>query len=260
MKQLLSLAILFSLLFTSSYIMAQVGIGTITPDGNAQLDISSSTKGLLIPRVTESARVGMGAATNGILVYQTDVSPGFYFRQGGAWIKLSTAGSTIIPYASGLPVDLLALGGTSLVGFGSSIAGPPVIGGTISLAGGPFINLNYAFSAPRNGVIESISGYFSTTTNLTLLGNTVTVTAELYSSSTPDNIFTAVPGAKVTLAPNLTGSPLAGTIVNGVTTGLNIAVAAQTRLLMVYTVSAVGPPLFTPVSGYASGGVSIGGQ
>ena len=240
--------------------MAQVGIGTITPDGNAQLDISSSTKGLLIPRVTESARVGMGAATNGMLVYQTDVSPGFYFRQGGAWIKLSTAGSTIIPYASGLPVDMLALGGTSLVGFGSSIAGPPVIDGKISLAGGPFINLNYAFSAPRNGVIESISGYFSTSTNLNLPGSTVTVTAQLYSSSTPNNIFTAVEGAIVTLLPSLTGTVDAGTISNGITTGLNIAVTAQTRLLMVYTISSVGVSLLPPISGYASGGVSIGGQ
>jgi hypothetical protein len=35
---------------------AQVGIGTITPDGSAQLEISSPNKGLLIPRVLEAAR------------------------------------------------------------------------------------------------------------------------------------------------------------------------------------------------------------
>src|SRR5258708_33492077 len=36
-------------------LFAQVGIGTTSPNGNAALDISSATKGLLLPRVALSA-------------------------------------------------------------------------------------------------------------------------------------------------------------------------------------------------------------
>ena len=34
---------------------AQVGIGTTTPDASSALDITSITKGLLIPRMTETS-------------------------------------------------------------------------------------------------------------------------------------------------------------------------------------------------------------
>ncbi len=78
--------------------------------------------------------------------------------------------------------------------------------------------MNFAFSVPRAGTITSIAAYFSTTLALSLLGTTVTITAQLYSSTTPNNIFTAIPGASVTLAPPLTGVLALGTISNGITT------------------------------------------
>ena len=44
----------------ASSTMAQVGIGTASPSNSAQLDVSSSTKGLLIPRV---ALTGLNSAS-----------------------------------------------------------------------------------------------------------------------------------------------------------------------------------------------------
>ncbi|WP_414826713.1 exosporium glycoprotein BclB-related protein [Bacillus nakamurai] len=90
--------------------------------------------------------------------------------------------------------------------------------------------LNFAFSAPRSGTITSIAGYFSTTAALSLVGSTVTITAQLYSSTVPNNTFTPIPGAAVTLSPPLTGILSIGTIINGITTGLNISVTPQTRI------------------------------
>jgi BclB C-terminal domain-containing protein len=144
-----------------------------------------------------------------------------------------------------------------LVGFGNSAPTPSVIGASIDLTGGPGVELDEAFSIPRDGTITSISAYFSTTTALSLVGTTVTVTAQLYSSSTPDNTFTPIPGAMVTLAPALTGIVAIGTTSNGIATGLSIPVTAQTRLLMVYSISATGVGLINTVTGYMSGGVSI---
>ncbi|WP_289306511.1 exosporium glycoprotein BclB-related protein [Paenibacillus terrae] len=150
------------------------------------------------------------------------------------------------------------VGTTSLIGFGSSATGISLLGGVIDLTGtlvGPLIN--FAFSVPRDGVITSIAGYFSTTAALTLVGSTVTITAQLFSSTTPDNTFTAVPGATVTLAPPLTGIIALGTISNGITTGLAIPVTAQTRLLLVFSATATGLSLVNTVVGYASAGITI---
>ncbi len=173
-----------------------------------------------------------------------------------------SGGSAIIPYASGLPVSMTTITGglvgiAAIMGFGSSTSNVAVTGGTIDLTGAPATNLAYAFSMPEDGIITSISAYFSSTATLALVGSTVTITAQLYESTTPNNIFSAVPGAVVTLAPALTGVLAIGTISNGITTGLSIPVTSQTRLLMVYSTTAAGLSLINTVSGYTGGGVSI---
>ena len=168
----------------------------------------------------------------------------------------------IIPFASGIPAALTTIAGglvgtTSLVGFGNSATGVSIVGGTIDLTGGPGIALNMAFSMPRDGTITSIAAYFSTTVALALVGSTITITAELFSSTTPDNTFTAVPGTAVTLSPALTGVVGLGAISSGVLTGLAIPVTAETRLLLVFSAEAAGVSLINVVAGYASGGVAI---
>ncbi|WP_405159254.1 exosporium glycoprotein BclB-related protein [Paenibacillus sp. FSL H8-0283] len=182
---------------------------------------------------------------------------------GSTGVTGATGSGAIIPFASGGPAILTTIlgglvGTTSLIGFGSSATGVSILGGTIDLTGtivGPLIN--FAFSVPRDGVITSIAAYFSTTAALALVGSTVTITAQLFSSPTPNNAFTAVPGAVVTLAPPLTGIIALGSISNGITTGLTIPVTAQTRLLLVFSATAAGLTLVNTVVGYASGGVNI---
>ncbi|WP_339297590.1 exosporium glycoprotein BclB-related protein [Paenibacillus sp. FSL R5-0623] len=175
----------------------------------------------------------------------------------------ATGSGTIIPYASGLPVALTTvLGGllntSSLVGFGNSATGVSVNGGIIDLTGAAGTLLNFAFSASRAGTITSLAAYFSTTAGLSLVGSTVTITAQLFRSTTPNNSFTAVPGALVTLAPPLTGVLALGTISSGVTIGLSIPVSAGDRLLMVFSASVTaGIDVATSIAGYASGGLTI---
>jgi hypothetical protein len=61
-----------------------VGINTdgTTADASAILDIKSNTKGLLAPRMTQAQRIAIPSPANGLLVYQTDVAPGFYYNFG----------------------------------------------------------------------------------------------------------------------------------------------------------------------------------
>ncbi|GAB3570531.1 hypothetical protein GCM10027578_26880 [Spirosoma luteolum] len=84
------------LLLLSLTATAQVGIGTTTPDASAQLEIKAANKGLLIPRVNSTSDVSSPA--NGLLVYQTGGTSGFYYNNGSAespvWLLLSTNSST----------------------------------------------------------------------------------------------------------------------------------------------------------------------
>ena len=83
------------LLFTSSA-MAQVAINTSgnNPDASAMLEITSTTKGLLIPKMTTTQRGQISNPATGLLIYQTDGETGFYYNTGTAtspnWIQLSS--------------------------------------------------------------------------------------------------------------------------------------------------------------------------
>ena len=69
---------------------AQVGIGTTTPDASSALDITSTTKGLLIPRMTNAQRQAISNPAAGLQVFVTDLDGGrFMFYDGTEWGTIS---------------------------------------------------------------------------------------------------------------------------------------------------------------------------
>ena len=72
---------------------AQVGIGTDNPHDSSILDLnpSGNDKGLLIPRLSQGQRDAITSPANGLLIFQTDNTEGFYFYSSttSTWIKLS---------------------------------------------------------------------------------------------------------------------------------------------------------------------------
>ena len=110
---------LLALLITFNLINAQVGIGTTSPASSSLLEIESNSKGLLIPRMTETDRLAIVSAVNGLLVYQTDVVPGFYYYDGTItdWQLLpnnneSVKGINTILDLNGTDLDLIDGAGT----------------------------------------------------------------------------------------------------------------------------------------------------
>jgi len=90
-------AVLLALLGGAAAAHAQqnVGIGTnaTNPAPSAVLDLSSTTQGMLVPRMSAAQRGLIGSPATGLLVYQTDgTTPGFYFWTGSAWTSLSGSG------------------------------------------------------------------------------------------------------------------------------------------------------------------------
>jgi len=64
----------------------QVGINTdgTTPDGSALLDVKSTEKGILIPRMTTTQRTGISSPAEGLMVYDTELDA-FYYFDGTEW-------------------------------------------------------------------------------------------------------------------------------------------------------------------------------
>ena len=57
------------LLVATTFTQAQVGVGTITPNASAQLDVSSTTKGFLPPRMTYAQRQSITTPPAGLLLW-----------------------------------------------------------------------------------------------------------------------------------------------------------------------------------------------
>ena len=72
-----SLISVLSILFAFS-IQAKVGIGTETPNASSLLDLSSTSKGFLVPRMTEAQKNAISSPAQGLLIYQTDGTIGFF--------------------------------------------------------------------------------------------------------------------------------------------------------------------------------------
>ncbi len=95
----LSLLILnFFVAYTQS-----VGINTDAslPNASAMLDVKSSTKGMLMPRMLQAQRNLIPSPAAGLMVYQTDNTPGYYYYNGSAWVPLTGGGAINYWTASG---------------------------------------------------------------------------------------------------------------------------------------------------------------
>ncbi|HYO22729.1 MAG TPA: hypothetical protein VER36_10010 [Flavisolibacter sp.] len=71
-----------------------IGIGTSSPNASASLDISSTTKGLLPPRMTAAQASAISSPAEGLMVYVTDTNgtftaKGWWGYNGSAWEKLN---------------------------------------------------------------------------------------------------------------------------------------------------------------------------
>ena len=92
MKQLF-LVLLLSAASSTTLLAQNVGIGTTTPEPSAALDVTSTTQGVLLPRLSFSQRQALGTGSlappvAGLVIYQTDNTPGLYAYDGTAWVRL----------------------------------------------------------------------------------------------------------------------------------------------------------------------------
>jgi hypothetical protein len=182
-KIFLTLALAIGLTATAQ---VKVGDNVTTLNSNSLLELESTTKGLLFPRVAltgTTAFAPLAAHVAGMTVYNTatagDVTPGLYTNSGSAWVKLggstSTATSVVTNTATSYTVlgtediilsnctsaSLFTLPASATVGKRITIANNVGSGGNISIAvasGGVFWNGSGYATSPNNTNVFTFTG------------------------------------------------------------------------------------------------------
>ncbi len=96
MKNIALLILVLGISYNLSYGQS-VGIAEddIIPHQSAALEIRSSEKGLLIPRMTADNRNAINDPAVGLLIYQIDGTKGFYYSDGNNWNLLGSASGSL---------------------------------------------------------------------------------------------------------------------------------------------------------------------
>lgn len=165
-----------------------LGVGTSSPNASAKLDVSSTTQGMLMPRMTMAQRDAISSPATGLMIFQTDNTPGFYYYTGSAWQAVSSGGSSsgadiygngaagalnvasgnTVDWSASAPSDLnfqfssITIAGTLIVPSGTKIhcSGNVSITGTITVL--PAGNTNYATPGDK-GIAHTIAVYSTNT-------------------------------------------------------------------------------------------------
>ena len=143
-----------------------VGISNvaITADPSSILELRTTSKGLLIPRMTAANKSSLTAtAANGLLIYQTDGTSGFYFFNGLAWVNLGAGSVSSVGLTTGSAGTDVAVLGSPLSANGSITLNIPTSSATN----------RGALSSTDWSTFNSKQATISATSPLTLTGTSI---------------------------------------------------------------------------------------
>lgn len=155
-------------------------------DASAILTATSTTKGFLPPRMTASQKAAISNAATGLIVYQTDGTPGLYVYDGASWMHhsqwYSNTASTPSVFSLSKPANLSASGAVANIGVGSgSLAGLTDGDNNVALgvnalnditSAGNATAVGYGALATTTGTGNSALGYNAGTNNISGTNNT----------------------------------------------------------------------------------------
>lgn len=172
--------LLFVLLFTCFSCLAQVGIGTQSPNSSAVLDLTSNSKGFLPPRITSVQRNSIVSPATGLIIYNTTIgclqvnngteTKPIWSSYGNSQISATSNGTAVISSIS------CSSGQSGNLIFGQSAAGvTQTITVNVTKTG------TYDISATSNGVTFSSSGNLTSTgsQNIVLTAQGIPTTGDL---------------------------------------------------------------------------------
>lgn len=90
--------------FICQMVHAQVGINTTTPDASSLLDVSSTSKGVLIPRLSQTQMNGISNPAKGLLIFNTTASALYYYN-GTKWISREDRKTAMVNAGTAVQLD-----------------------------------------------------------------------------------------------------------------------------------------------------------
>ena len=165
----------FVLLFAGiCVIQAQsVGINTV-PAASAALDVSSTSKGILIPRMSTSQRTtGISSPAAGLMVYDNTLNS-FYYYNGSAWAAVG-GGNSSTPVFSGS--GLIASSNTN----GNGTFHPNFTGGAVGTATESDAHRLITASANTATLTAAATGTLSSSYTMSLRRGTLVSGSYVYS-------------------------------------------------------------------------------
>lgn len=156
--------ILFLIFLCVNLLSAQVGVGTNSPNTAALLDVNSTTKGVLFPRMSNSQMLAIASPVVGLQVYNTDANCMYYY-DGSNWMCTLNGISTLADAGVAVQYDNLKVRVTSSGNRSLQIA---TVSGSITVSGSSF-NMFATSNVGSTGAQGSITGntYSSTTIGTT---------------------------------------------------------------------------------------------
>ena len=107
-KMVLNACLLFFMIMTTNA-FSQVGIGTVTPNASSVLDVSSTTQGMLTPRMMTVERLAIATPADGLLVYDTDLKSFYHYSSAlASWNKMSSEANGRLKFKRIKSTDVLA--------------------------------------------------------------------------------------------------------------------------------------------------------
>ena len=173
LKKSIYVSCLLFILTTS--IKAQVGVGTTTPETSAMLEVKSTSKGFLLPRVTATEKNSIVSPATGLIVYQTDGTKGFYYYEGSSWNLLPSA-SNVVPYT-------LATGPVNLGSYDLTVNNITIGRGTGNISSNT-VNGYQSLYSNTSGSYNTVNGYQSLYSNTSGSYNIANGYQALYSNIT----------------------------------------------------------------------------
>ena len=163
---------LLSFLLIGLIASAQVGIGTTTPDASSVLDIQSTTKGFLAPRMTTLQRAAISSPEVGLMVFDTDINK-FCFYEGSSWIANETNQFTrdnyvLVKTTADLPIAVAGvitlvsgtfyeINGTLVLSDEIDLNGCTLIGKDVSNDKLVYTGSGALFTGTKGGVIKTLT-------------------------------------------------------------------------------------------------------
>ncbi len=96
--------LLFFLSYFAWNVQAQVGINTSSPNASSLLDVASTSKGFLYPKLTNSQMNAIASPATGLIVYNTDATALFIYN-GASWNMLEDKISAIVDDGVAVQLD-----------------------------------------------------------------------------------------------------------------------------------------------------------